>query len=97
MGKHQNVNAIRRIESRIGTKERNTGVDFKTNRKAWEFAETKQDINHGINQLSKSRVSGQKTLVVPQRLAKTAKDAATGTGIRVENVGGKTLKKGRRS
>jgi len=45
MGTHQNKNAIRKIERRLGTKERTQGVDFVVGGNAYEFAETKEDIS----------------------------------------------------
>lgn len=77
-------------------KERAKGVDFVTRGRAFEFAETKQDIHESIGQLNRSRVSGPKNLIVPNNLKGFARIKTKGTGIGIENISGKVLKKSRR-
>lgn len=95
MGKHQNKNAVRKIENRLGVKERAQGVDFVVDGNAYEFAETKEDIRESIGQLKRSRVPRIKKLIVPNNLESFAKEVTKGTGIGVENISGKILKKSR--
>lgn len=96
MGKHQNKTAVRKIEKRLGVKERAKGVDFVVSGNAYEFAETKQDIKESIGQLNRSRVPKTKKLIVPNNLESFAKKATRGTGIGIENISGKNLKKSRK-
>ncbi len=96
MGKHQNKNAVRKIEKRLGVKERDQGVDFVVGGKAYEFAETKEDIKESIGQLNRSRVPNTKKLIVPNNLGNFAKEVTKGTGIGIENISGKNLKKSRK-
>jgi len=96
MGKHTNRNAVGKIERRLGTKERSKGVDFVIKGNAYEFAETKNDILSSISQLNRSRVPGVKKLIVPNQLGNYAKKATRGTGIGIENISGKIVKKSRK-
>ncbi len=96
MGKHANRNVIKKIERRLGTKERSKGVDFVKNGNAYEFAETREDIKTSISQLNRSRVPRAKKLIVPNQLGKFAKDVAQGTGLGIENISGKIIKKSRK-
>lgn len=95
MGKHQNESAVRKIEKRLSGKERPQGVDFVVNGNAYEFAENKQDIRDSIGQLNRSRVRGLKKLIVPNNLGKFAREVTKGTGIGIENISGRILKKSR--
>ena len=96
MGTHQNKNAIRKIERRLGVKERTQGVDFVEGGNAYEFAETNQDIRESIGQLNRSRVPNSKKLIVPNNLKNFAKKVVKRTGIGIENISGKILKKSRK-
>jgi hypothetical protein len=96
MGSHQNKNAIRKIEKRLGAKERVQGVDFVVGGNAYEFAETKEDITESVGQLNRSRVPGSKKLIIPNNLENFAKKAVKSTGIGIENISGKILKKSRK-
>ncbi len=97
MGKHTNKEAIRKIEKRLRSKERPVGVDFVKGGNAYEFAESKDDIRSSIDQLNRSRVPGLKKLIVPNNLGNYAKDVTKGTGIGIENISGKILKKTRKN
>ncbi|OLS12161.1 MAG: hypothetical protein RBG13Loki_4227 [Promethearchaeota archaeon CR_4] len=96
MGKHTNRSAIERIEHRLGTKERGSGVDFVTRGRAYEYADRSQDVQESVGQLQRSRAPGSKTLIVPQNLVEKAIEETKGTGIGIENISGTQVKKPRR-
>ena len=74
MDKHSNRSVVRKIERRLGARERTKGVNFVKNGYPYEFAEIKQGIRNSINQLNRSRVLGTKKLLVPEQLCKYAKN-----------------------
>ena len=96
MGTHRNRAAIKKIEKRLGTKERPIGIDFVTKGNGYEYAETKEDIKDSLNQLSRSRVPGTKKLIIPDNLRKVAIEMTKGTGFGIENISGTIIKKSRK-
>ena len=96
IGKHQNKSAVKKIEKRLGVKERSEGVDFVVGGKAFEFAETESDIKSSIEQLNRSRVAGPKKIIIPQKLSNYTRKSIKGTGIGIENISGTIIKKSRK-
>ena len=92
--KHRQISQL--LASKLKAKYNpNKGVDIKTKESAIEVEVSKDTINHGIQQLQRSRKS-KKYLAVPKELKQEAIKKTKGTGIGVMSSTGKIIKRSRK-